>query len=335
MTREEIFQNSQYSLTLNKRMENFLLKDLIPGDIFSIINSEGQKGIPIIAKKKEFVDILENIAQTTPSSHFFYNQDCRSMEVIPDRSVHLVVTSPPYWNLKEYPFHDAQLGSIDDYTVFLNELDRVWEHVYRVLVPGGRLIIVVGDVCVPRRTYGRHLVFPLHASIQERCRILGYDNLSPIIWHKISNAKFEAVGNGGTFLGKPYEPNAIIKNDIEYILFQRKPGGYRSPTIESRLLSIISEPLHKLWFNQIWDIKGASTKLHPAPYPIELAERLIRMYSFVGDTVLDPFAGTGSTSIASAKWGRNSINFEIDSGYFKHMTEKFQKQANSQQKIVQ
>lgn len=154
---------------------------------------------------------------------------------------------------------------------------------------------------------------PLHASIQEHCRIIGYNNLAPIVWHKIANAVYEASGNGGGFLGKPYEPNAVIKNDIEFILMERKPGGYRSPSLATRILSVVPAARHKVWFQQIWTgVTGASTKRHPAPYPPDLAERLVRMFSFVGDTVLDPFLGTGTTSAAAAKWGRNSIGIEVD-----------------------
>ena len=206
-------------------------------------------------------------------------------------------------------------GSQDE---FLHELDKVWSHCFRALTPGGRLVCVVGDVCLSRRENGgRHTVVPLHASIQEHCRKIGFDNLSPIIWHKISNAVHE-VENGSGFLGKPYEPNAVIKNDIEFILMQRKPGGYRAPDISKKVLSLISANNHKKWFQQIWTgVTGASTKHHPAPYPPELAERLVRMFSFVGDTVLDPFLGTGTTTVSAAKWGRNSIGFEVDSHYFK------------------
>ncbi len=111
-------------------------------------------------------------------------------------------------------------------------------------------------------------------------------------------------------------PMQLLKNDIEYILFQRKPGGYRQPTSAARLMSIISENSHRIWFQQIWNITGASTKQHPAPYPLALAERLIRMFSFVGDTVLDPFMGTGTTNLAAGLWGRNSIGYEIEPAYF-------------------
>jgi len=145
---------------------------------------------------------------------------------------------------------------------------------------------------------------------------MGFDNLAPIIWYKIANAVCE-VDNGSTFLGKPYEPNAVIKNDIEYILMQRKPGGYRAPSVSARILSVISAENHQKWFQQIWTgLPGASTKSHPAPFPVKLAERLIRMFSFIGDTVLDPFMGTGSTNLAAARCGRCSIGVEIDPHYF-------------------
>lgn len=235
---------------------------------------------------------------------------------IANGSVQLAVTSPPYWTLKKYLTHDDQLGAVEDYDMFLEALDEVWRNVYRVLSPGGRLIVVVGDVCLSRRQFGRHMVVPLHAGIQEHCRTIGFDNLAPIIWRKIANSKFESKGNGTSFLGKPYEPNAIIKNDIEYILFQRKPGGYRKPSVAMRGLSAISERDHKDWFQQVWSLGGASTRQHPAPYPLAIVERLIRMFSFVGDVVLDPFIGTGTTSLAAADWGRNSIGIEVEPIYF-------------------
>lgn len=249
-----------------------------------------------------------------PTRHELHLADARLMSQIPDESVHLVVTSPPYWTLKVYPDHDAQLGRVSDYEVFLKELDRAWAECHRALVKGGRLIVVVGDVCLSRRKHGAHMVVPLHAAIQEHCRNIGFHNLAPMIWHKIANAVFE-VDNGTAFLGKPYEPNAIIKNDIEFILMQRKGGGYRCPSDAVRVLSVIGEKDHRKWFNQILTLPGASTRHHPAPYPSELIERLVRMFSFVGDTVLDPFSGTATTSLAAARWGRNSIGFEIEPTY--------------------
>jgi len=218
--------------------------------------------------------------------------------------------------LKQYRNAPGQIGHIENYEIFLIELDKVWELCYQALVPGGRLVCVVGDVCLSRRkNAGRHTVVPLHASIQEHCRKIGFDNLAPIIWYKIANAVYE-VENGSTFLGKPYEPNAVIKNDIEFILMERKPGGYRTPSVAKRVLSVISTENHREWFQQVWSgLSGASTREHPAPFPLELAERLVRMFSFVGDTVLDPFLGTGTTTVAAAKWGRNSISYEVDEHY--------------------
>jgi site-specific DNA-methyltransferase (adenine-specific) len=252
--------------------------------------------------------------QTLETKHRLINADARDLSFLPDQSVHLAVTSPPYWNLKRYNEHPDQLGHIGDYELFLSELEKVWRHIFRLLVPGGRLVCVVGDVCVSRRRFGRHLVFPLHSDISVSCRKIGFDNLNPIIWHKISNATFE-VENGSKFLGKPYEPNAIIKNDIEFILMQRKPGGYRKPSERQRELSKIKKKDFDSWFRQIWNITGASTKNHPAPFPIELATRLVRMFSFIGDTVIDPFCGTGTTLIAALRTGRNSIGVEIDQEY--------------------
>ena len=302
------------------------MKNYIQAEILEIAEVGGQRAIPRIAKDLSLMKELEAISGNLPTQHRFINADSRNLMFLPDESVHLIVTSPPYWTLKKYPERDEQLGQIEDYELFLEELDKVWRHVYRVLVPGGRLVIVVGDVCLPRREAVRHVVMPLHASIQEHCRKIGFDNLAPIIWYKIANACFEA-NSRGSFLGKPYEPNGIVKNDSEYILFQRKAGGYRKPSLEARLLSVISEENQKTWFRQIWDLKGASTKEHPAPYPLELAERLVRMFSFVGDTVLDPFGGTGTTSLAAARWGRNSISIEVEEKYFLMEVERFNRQA--------
>jgi len=255
--------------------------------------------------------------------------DARELGWIEDESVHLVVTSPPYFNLKKYNDHDDQLGDMGDYEAFHDELDRVWSHCYRALVPGGRLVCNVGDVCVARRkNNGRHLVLPLHADIAVRCRRIGFDYLTPILWNKIANAAFEASGNGGGFLGKPYEPNAIIKNDVEYILMLRKPGGYRNPTDQQRAESRLTKEEQSKWFRPIWtDLTGASTRDHPAPFPQELAYRLIRMFSFTGDTVLDPFGGTGTSTVAAMKADRNSLLSEIDPEYYEMALKRVRKAA--------
>jgi modification methylase len=272
-----------------------------------------------------FLHLLEE--SMIKNTHKLINADSRDLSFLDDHSVHLVVTSPPYWNLKRYNEHPDQLGHIQDYEQFLSELEKVWKHIFRILVPGGRLVCVTGDVCVARKSYGRHLVFPLHADICVMCRKIGFDNLNPIIWHKISNASYE-IKNGSKFLGKPYEPNAIIKNDIEFILMQRKPGGYRTPTLEQRHKSKIEKSDFNQWFQQIWNMTGASTKKHPAPFPLELALRLIKMFSFEGDTILDPFCGSGTTMLAALKTKRNSIGIEVDPHYCKIIEKAFYTELN-------
>jgi site-specific DNA-methyltransferase (adenine-specific) len=287
-----------------------VLKDLPPAD-----NAAGA-----VQKMLRANAILRNVPWPPPfdeTKHRIHAGDARDLSFIPAESVHLVVTSPPYWTLKEYEPHRDQLGAIEDYERFLAELDKVWRECVRVLIPGGRICCVVGDICLPRKRNGRHYVMPLHADIQVRSRQLGLDCLTPILWQKIANGVTEAEGNGAGFYGKPYQPGAIVKNDVEYILFLRKGGDYRSPSPIQRALSMLTKEEMQSWMRSSWtDIKGESTrKGHPAPYPLALAERLIKMFSFAGDTVLDPFAGTGTTAFAALISGRNSISVEIEPKY--------------------
>jgi len=252
--------------------------------------------------------------------------DARDLSFIPGESIHLVVTSPPYFNLKPYA-SDAdgrQLGRIDDYEAFLDELDHVWRECARVLVPGGRVCCVIGDILIPRRADGRHRVLPLPSDIQVRSRKHGLDNLTPILWFKIGNRTNEAGGGSSGYYGKPYQPGAIIKNDIEHIVMLRKPGGYRTTPMIQRALSMLQRDEMAAWMRPVWsDIRGASLRDgHPAPFPIEIAERLIRMFSFVGDTVLDPFAGSGSTALAAIRAGRSSISMEVEEQYLNDATRR-------------
>jgi modification methylase len=265
--------------------------------------------------------LLRNLPWPAPynkTTHRLHLGDARDLRFLPAESIHLVVTSPPYWTLKDYEPNEDQLGAIADYEQFLSELDKVWSECHRVLAPGGRICCVVGDVCVARKRGGRHFVMPLHADIQVRSRRLGFDALTPILWQKIANGVMEAQGNGAGFYGKPYQPGAIIKNDVEYILFLRKGGEYRSPTPVQRALSMLTKEEMQNWMRSFWtDVKGESTRNgHPAPYPTVLAERLVRMFSFAGDTVLDPFSGTGTTALAAMAAGRNSVSVEIEPKYF-------------------
>ena len=258
------------------------------------------------------------LAPFDKTTHRLRLGDARDLSWIPNQSVHLVVTSPPYWTLKKYEENERQLGEIADYNSFLDELDKVWRECARVLAPGGRICCVIGDVCIPRRE-GRHRVMPLHADVMVRTRKFGLDALTPILWFKIANGVTEAKGNGAGFYGKPYQPGAIIKNDVEYILLLRKGGEYRSPSPMQKALSMLTKDEMKSWLRSAWfDIKGESTRRgHPAPYPQNLAERLIKLFSFAGDTVLDPFVGTGTTNLAAVATGRNSIGNEIEPAYLK------------------
>jgi site-specific DNA-methyltransferase (adenine-specific) len=217
--------------------------------------------------------------------------------------------------LKEYPDQPGQLGNLPVYDEFLDELDKVWKECLRILVPGGRIACVVGDVCISRRKGGRHHVLPLSADIQVRARRIGFDNLTPIRWMKIANLALEA-SRSSRFLGKPNLPNGVVKNDIEHILLLRKPGGYRSPTREQEARSFIPTDEYAKWFAPVWtDVTGQVRKEHPAPFPMEVPRRLIRMFSFTGDVVVDPFGGTGTTPTAALETGRNSITVEINPSY--------------------
>ena len=253
------------------------------------------------------------------TTHRIYLGDAREMSELGDEpSIHLVVTSPPYFDLVEYPASTDQLGNLSKYPAFLAEIRKVWRRSFDLLVPGGRLCVVVGDVCVSRKRGGRHYLLPLHSDISRDCVKVGFDYLNPILWTKIANASTEVAGNGAIFLGKPYEPNGVIKNNVEYILIFRKPGAYRTPTKEQRQLSVIDKEDHRRWFRQLWsDLPGQSRwRGHPAPFPEELAFRLTSMFSFVGDTVLDPFWGTGSTTAGAIEAHRSSVGYDIEPSFF-------------------
>jgi DNA modification methylase len=295
------------------------LRDFVPEscrDLLSLSDQKLKSEIPALARDEGRMGEVEQAVRSLPSHHELHHRDARDLDFLDDESLDLVVTSPPYFNIKDYgEASDGQLGDLEEYEAFNDQLDDIWRQCYEKLVPGGRMCVVVGDVLQSRSEYGRHRVIPLHSSIQERCRAIGFDNLAPVIWYKIGNASLEAGGNA-RFLGKPYEPGAVIKNDVEYILMLRKPGGYRSPSVAERILSTIEADEHQKMFRQLWsDITGEKQGEHPAPYPAALAERLIRMFSFVGDTVFDPFAGTGSTAVAASRVGRNSVSTELEAKY--------------------
>jgi site-specific DNA-methyltransferase (adenine-specific) len=188
----------------------------------------------IEAKREAKRAAWANGARPAMTYHKVFHGDARSLSIDSTQDVHLVVTSPPYFNVVRYDASDSdsQLGH-----------DMVWSRCFQRLVPGGRMCVVVGDVCIARRKGGRHHVIPLHADISVRCRQIGFDYLTPIFWSKIANTRTE-VGGAARFLGKPYEPNGIIKNDVEYILMLRKPGRYRNPSKAQRALSILDREEH-------------------------------------------------------------------------------------------
>lgn len=279
-----------------------------------IVNSNGRE--PSVASK---LATYHQVLALAPfkTSHRIVLGDARSMQGVKDESVHLVVTSPPYFNLVDYVDGDAQLGHVNDYAAFLAELDKVWAECLRVLIPGGRMCIVVGDVCRSRRRFGKHEVIPLHADILVQCRRLGFEGLATIFWHKIANAATEMGGPGAT-LGKPYEPNGVVKNDVEFILRLKKDGPYRKPSPLQRAGSFLPPADYDAAMRQVWsDIPGASRRNgHPAPFPMAIASRIIRMSSYVEDVVLDPFLGTGSTTAAAIETHRSSIGIEVAETYW-------------------
>jgi modification methylase len=286
-----------------------------------IVNLNGRE--PSVAAKLQMHKRVM-ASHTFPTTHRIILGDARHLGMVRDESVHLVVTSPPYFDLVSYADGVDQLGHVHDYQEFLDQLDRVWQECMRTLIPGGRLCIVVGDVCRSRRRFGKHEIIPLHADILVRCRGLGFEGLATVFWHKIANATTE-VGGAGAMLGKPYEPNGVVKNDVEYVLRLKKSGPYRKPTPLQRAASLLPPDEYDAAMRQVWtDIPGASRRRgHPAPFPTSLATRLIRMSSYVEDTVLDPFVGTGSTVEAAAATSRSSIGYEIAEPYWREAQKHF------------
>jgi site-specific DNA-methyltransferase (adenine-specific) len=255
---------------------------------------------------------------------------------VKSNSTHLIVTSPPYFNIKPYESGAGgkQLGRLAEYDQFLDELTKCMAEWSRVLLPGGRACCVVGDVLIPRKKDGRHRILPLPADIMSRAKEVGLDTLTPILWYKIGNRTNEAGGGSSGYYGKPYQPGAVIKNDFEHILMLRKPGAYRTTSMIQKALSMLQKEEMESWQRPFWqDIKGASLRNgHPAPFPVEIAERLVRMFSFAGDTVLDPFCGSGSTAIAACRTGRNSMSCDIEIKYVESTFDRLKSEIAHQAK---
>lgn len=253
------------------------------------------------------------------TNHKIIFGDSRKMGQIPDKSVQLIITSPPYWQLKDYGAED-QIGFNDSYEEYINNLNLVWQECNRVLSDGCRLCINIGDQFARSVYYGRYKVIPIRTEIIRFCESLGMDYMGAIIWQKTTTMN---TSGGGAIMGSfPYPRNGILKMDYEFILLFKKLGNALKPTIEQKKASEITKEEWGQYFSSHWNFKGVKQRGHIAMFPEELPKRLIKMFSFVGETVLDPFAGSGTTSLAAKHLGRNSIGYEINKEFEPFIREK-------------
>jgi len=231
---------------------------------------------------------------------------------LPDNSVHLAITSPPYWQLKDYG-SDNQIGFHDSYENYINNLNLVWKECYRTLHNGCRLCVNIGDQFARAVYYGRYKVIPIREEIIKFCENIGFDYMGAIIWQKVTTSN---TTGGGVQMGSyPYPRNGILKLDYEFILIFKKLGDAPKPTKENKELSKMTAEEWNAFFAGHWNFAGARQDHHIAMFPEELPKRLIKMFSFVGDTVLDPFAGSGTSNLVAKNLGRNSVGYEINSEF--------------------
>ena len=234
------------------------------------------------------------------------------MKESPDQSVHLVITSPPYWQLKDYQNGD-QIGFNDTYEDYINNLNLVWSECFRVLHNGCRLCINIGDQFARSVYYGRYKVIPIRTEITRFCETIGFDYMGAVIWQKVTTCN---TTGGGTVMGSfPYPRNGIIKLDYEFILIFKKQGLAPKVSEDVKKQSVLTTEEWNAYFNGHWNFPGERQVDHIAAFPEELPRRLIRMFSFVGETVLDPFLGSGTTTLAAANLHRNSVGYEINASY--------------------
>lgn len=245
--------------------------------------------------------------------------DSRNMEEIADESIHLIVTSPPYWQLKDYG-NENQIGYNDTYEEYINNLNLVWSECHRVLHKGCRLCINIGDEFARSVYYGRYKVIPIRTEIIKFCENYGFDYMGSIIWQKVTTCN---TTGGATIMGSyPYPRNGIIKLDYEFILIFKKYGNAPNVSKEIKELSKLTNEEWNQYFVGHWNFSGEKQDKHLAMFPEELPKRLIKMFSFVGETILDPFLGSGTTSLAAKKLNRNSIGYEINEDFLQIIKEK-------------
>jgi len=251
--------------------------------------------------------------------HKIINGDSRKMNELRDRSVHLIITSPPYWQLKDYGT-DNQIGFNDSYENYINNLNLVWSECHRVLHDGCRLCINIGDQFARSVYYGRYKVIPIHSEIIRFCETIGFDFMGQIIWQKATT--MNTTGGGAVMGSFPHPRNGIVKLDFEYILLFKKQGNAPKPTTEQKENSVMTNEEWNTYFNGHWYFNGAKQDKHLAMFPEELPARLIKMFSFPNEVILDPFLGSGTTSLVSKKLNRNSIGYEINPEYIPIIKEK-------------
>jgi modification methylase len=255
------------------------------------------------------------------TTHKIITGDSRQMNLLPDQSVHLVITSPPYWQLKDYGANN-QIGYHESYESYINNLNLVWKECDRVLYPGCRLCINIGDQFARSVYYGRYKVIPIRTEIIKFCETIGFDYMGAIIWQKVTTTN---TTGGATIMGSfPYPRNGILKIDYEFILLFKKQGTPPKPTREQKERSAISKEDWNTFFSGHWYFAGAKQEGHIAMFPEELPARLIRMFAFADDTVLDPFLGSGTTSMAARNLGRHSIGYEINEDFISIIKKKLQ-----------
>ena len=248
-------------------------------------------------------------AEENPTRHKVVIGDARRLTQVADESAHLVVTSPPYWQLKDYGDKN-QIGFNDSYEDYINHLNLVWNECHRVLAPGCRLCVNIGDQFARSVYYGRYKVIPIRTEIIRFCETIGFDCMGTIIWQKAIT--MNTTGGASVMGSYPYPRNGIVKIDYEYILLFKKLGAPPPVERERKERSRLSKEEWNRYFSGHWRFPGERQDKHLAMFPAELPARLIKMFSFVGDTVLDPFLGSGTTSLSAMNLGRHSIGYEIN-----------------------